>query len=268
MLLTGPNMSGKSTYIRQAAIITLMAQIGSFVPASAATMGLVDRIFTRIGLQDDLSSGHSTFMVEMVETAAILNHATPRSLVILDEIGRGTSTYDGLAIAWAVAEHFHSNPSLGCKTFFATHYHELTELADYLPQVKNFNVAVTEEESEVIFLHQILPGSTNRSYGIHVARLAGLPHQVIQRAWEALDQLEHGNNPPGKDGQISHKKRSKRTVKAPYDETASQHSPQLSMFDSPKQYILQDILDIDISNLTPLQAINRLYEIQTKLKDK
>ena len=177
VVLTGPNMAGKSTYIRQAAIIVLMAQIGSFVPADEATIGLVDRIFTRVGLQDDLATGQSTFMVEMVETASILNQATPRSLVILDEIGRGTSTYDGLSIARSVIEHLHNNPRLGCKSLFATHYHELTELARTLPGVRNFSVAVTEEEGRVVFLHRIVPGGADRSYGVHVAQLAGLPRQ-------------------------------------------------------------------------------------------
>ena len=173
MVLTGPNMAGKSTYIRQVAIITLMAQIGSFVPASEATIGLVDRIFTRVGLQDDLATGQSTFMVEMVETAAILNQATPRSLVILDEIGRGTSTYDGLAIARSVIEHIHNDPRLGCKTLFATHYHELTQLSANLPGVRNCSVAVTEDGDSVVFLHKIVQGGTDKSYGVHVAQLAG-----------------------------------------------------------------------------------------------
>ena len=175
VLLTGPNMAGKSTFIRQAAIIVLMAQVGSYVPASEATIGLVDRIFTRVGLQDDLTTGQSTFMVEMVETAAILNQATPRSLVVLDEIGRGTSTYDGLSIARSVIEHLHNDQRLGCKTLFATHYHELTELAGTLPGVRNFTVAVTEEDGDVVFLHRIVPGGADKSYGVHVARLAGLP---------------------------------------------------------------------------------------------
>ena len=192
IVLTGPNMSGKSTYIRQVALITLMAQVGSFVPADSATIGAVDRIFTRVGLQDDLAVGQSTFMVEMVETAVIIHHATPRSLVILDEIGRGTSTYDGLAIARAVAEYIHSHPRLGCKTLFATHYHELTQLAEVLPRARNYNVAVSEEQGEVVFLRRIVPGGADRSYGVYVARLAGLPGAVINRAWEVLSELENG----------------------------------------------------------------------------
>ncbi|MBI4497926.1 MAG: DNA mismatch repair protein MutS, partial [Chloroflexi bacterium] len=189
LVLTGPNMSGKSTYLRQVALIVLMAQIGSFVPADHATIGLVDRIFTRVGAQDDLATGQSTFMVEMVETANILHHATPRSLIILDEIGRGTSTYDGMAIARAVVEYLHNHPRLGAKTLFATHYHELTELAQLLPRVKNYHFAVAEEEGRAIFLRRLVPGGADKSYGIHVAQLAGLPRPVIGRAQEILAQL-------------------------------------------------------------------------------
>ncbi|GAG99604.1 unnamed protein product, partial [marine sediment metagenome] len=183
-------MSGKSTYLRQVALIVLLAQIGSFVPAASATIGLVDRIFTRIGAREDIAAGQSTFMVEMVETANILNNATPRSLIILDEIGRGTSTYDGLSIAQAVAEYIHNYPKLGAKTLFATHYHELVELASFLPRVKNFNVAVAEEGGEVIFLYKIVPGGVDKSYGIHVAKLAGLPKSVLHRSQEVLEELE------------------------------------------------------------------------------
>jgi DNA mismatch repair protein MutS len=187
LIITGPNMAGKSTYIRQVALLVVMAQVGSFIPATKATVGLVDRIFTRIGATDDLSRGQSTFMVEMNETANILNNATPKSLVVLDEIGRGTSTFDGLSIAWAVAEYLHQ---AGAKTLFATHYHELTDLATMLPRVKNYNVAVREWHDQVIFLHKILPGGTDKSYGIQVARLAGLPKEVIARAKEVLANLE------------------------------------------------------------------------------
>ena len=183
-------MAGKSTYLRQVALITLMAQIGSYVPAEAATIGRVDRIFTRIGAQDDLATGQSTFMVEMVETANILHHATPRSLVILDEIGRGTSTYDGLAIARAVVEYLHNNKRCGARTLFATHYHELVEVAQLLPRIRCLNVAVTEEHGKVVFLRKIVPGGADRSYGIHVAQLAGIPRPVIHRAQEILEELE------------------------------------------------------------------------------
>ncbi|MEX2144569.1 MAG: DNA mismatch repair protein MutS, partial [Anaerolineales bacterium] len=189
-LITGPNMSGKSTYLRQVALIVLMAQMGGFVPAAVARIGLVDRIFTRIGAQDEIHAGQSTFMVEMVETASILHHATPRSLLILDEIGRGTSTYDGLSIAWAVIEYIHNHPKLRARTLFATHYHELTQLAAQLPGVRNYNVAVSEADGRVVFLHKIIPGGADRSYGIHVGQLAGLPQPVLHRAQEILKELE------------------------------------------------------------------------------
>ncbi len=245
IVLTGPNMAGKSTYIRQVAIIVLMAQIGSFVPADVAVVGLVDRIFTRVGLQDDLATGQSTFMVEMVETAAILNQATPRSLVILDEIGRGTSTYDGLSIARSVIEHLHNDPRLGCKSLFATHYHELTELAHTLPGVRNFSVDVREEDGKVVFLHRIVPGGADRSYGVHVAQLAGLPRAVVNRAWEVLDQLES----TGARG------------KAPTAGGRAETAVQMSLF-SPEQPLTDALLSLDIANLTPLEAINKLYELQ------
>ena len=189
-IITGPNMSGKSTYLRQTALIVLMAQMGSFVPASSAKIGLVDRIFTRIGAQDEIHAGQSTFMVEMIEAANILHHATSRSLLILDEIGRGTSTYDGLSIAWGIIEYIHNHPHLRSKTLFATHYHELTQLADLLPGVRNYNVAVTEADGKVVFLHKIVAGGADKSYGIHVAQLAGLPAPVIQRANEIMLELE------------------------------------------------------------------------------
>ncbi len=189
-IITGPNMSGKSTFLRQVALIVLMAQMGSFVPAASARIGLVDRIFTRIGAQDEIHAGQSTFMVEMIEAANILHHATQRSLLILDEIGRGTSTYDGVSIAWAVVEYIHNHPRLRSRTLFATHYHELTQLSELLPGVRNYNVAVSESEGKVVFLHKIVPGGADRSYGIHVAQLAGLPAPVIQRAAEILQQLE------------------------------------------------------------------------------
>ena len=190
IMLTGPNMAGKSTYLRQVALIALMAQTGSFVPAREARIGVVDRMFSRVGALDDIAAGHSTFMVEMLETAAMLHQATPRSLLIFDEIGRGTSTYDGMAIARAVAEFVHNRPDAKARTLFATHYHELTALADTLPRVRNFNVAVAEEGGGVVFLHRILPGGADRSYGVHVAQLAGLPRAVVARAQELLEELE------------------------------------------------------------------------------
>ena len=254
VVLTGPNMAGKSTYIRQVALIVLMAQIGSFVPAESATIGLVDRIFTRVGLQDDLATGQSTFMIEMVETAAILNQATSRSLVILDEIGRGTSTYDGLSIARSVVEYMHNSPRLGCKTLFATHYHELTQLANTVPRVRNYTVAVSEEGSDVVFLHRIVPGGADKSYGIHVAQLAGLPRTVINRAWEVLRDLE-GDGAP--------RKGSSRATRAKGEAAATL---QMSLFNESSP-LVEELLRVDVSNLTPLEAINVLYELQEKAKN-
>jgi DNA mismatch repair protein MutS len=247
IILTGPNMSGKSTYLRQVALIILLAQIGSFVPADSANVGIVDRIFTRIGAQEDLAAGQSTFMVEMTEAANILNNATPRSFIILDEIGRGTSTYDGLSIAWAVAEFIHNHPELGTKTLFATHYHELVDLAGILPRVKNFNVAVAEEGDKVIFLHKIVPGGTDRSYGIHVAQLAGLPKSVIVRAQEVLAELE------------SHASKKTKVSRR-------EASLQIPLF--LKDSLLADeIARLDIDSMSPLEAITKLYELKRMARD-
>lgn len=240
-IITGPNMSGKSTYLRQVALIVLMSQVGSFVPADEATIGLADRIFTRIGAHDELHAGRSTFMVEMVETAEILNHATGRSLLILDEIGRGTSTYDGLSIAWAVVEYLHNHPRLKPRTLFATHYHELTGLADILPQVTNYNVAVAEEGDHVVFLHQIIPGGADRSYGIHVAQLAGLPRDIINRANEILIDLER-HAPTA-------------TIEPSYLKTAQQ----IALFPETSP-VLEELQKLDVTAMTPLEAINKLYE--------
>jgi DNA mismatch repair protein MutS len=245
IVLTGPNMSGKSTYLRQIALIVLLAQIGSFVPAQAAQIGIVDRIFTRIGARDDLAAGQSTFMVEMVETANILNNATSRSLLILDEIGRGTSTYDGLSIARAVAEYIHNYKGLGARTVFATHYHEMVALAGYLPRVRNFNVAVIEEQGKVIFLHKIVPGGVDKSYGIHVAQLAGLPKPVLQRAREVLDELESN-------GREAKPKKSKQPA---VQETLFAQQSELE----------KALAGLDINSLTPLEALNKLYELKKKL---
>jgi DNA mismatch repair protein MutS len=250
IILTGPNMSGKSTYLRQVALIILLAQIGSFVPADSANIGIVDRIFTRIGAQEDLAAGQSTFMVEMTEAANILNNATPRSFIILDEIGRGTSTYDGLSIAWAVAEFIHNHPELGAKTLFATHYHELVDLADILPRVKNFNVAVTEEGDKVIFLHKIVPGGTDKSYGIHVAQLAGLPKSVLARAQEVLAELEgHAY----KKGKVPRRKESLQIPLFPRHRQGPQLAPDL---------IRGEIARLDIDSMSPLEAITKLYELK------
>ncbi|MSP14309.1 MAG: DNA mismatch repair protein MutS [Chloroflexi bacterium] len=246
IILTGPNMSGKSTYLRQTALIVLMAQIGSFVPAEKAEIGLVDRIFTRIGAQDELSAGQSTFMVEMVETAAILHQSSRRSLLILDEVGRGTSTYDGLAIARAVLEYIHNHPRLKARTLFATHYHELTELEKGLPRVHNYNVAVMEEGERVVFLHKILPGSADRSYGIHVARLAGIPRQVLIRADEILEELEKHT------GLQTNKRRIRQVM-------------QLSLFPGADP-LRQELADLDVESLTPLEALNKLHELVQRAK--
>ena len=243
-VITGPNMSGKSTFLRQTAIISLMAQMGSFVPAEKAELGLVDRIFTRIGAQDEIHAGLSTFMVEMVETANILNNATNKSLLILDEIGRGTSTYDGVSIAWAIVEYIHNAPKLRSRTLFATHYHELTKLAETLPGVRNYNVAVSEANGEVVFLHKIIAGAADRSYGIHVAQIAGLPKPVINRANEILSLLESGDNQNA------------------LHET-SVPTEQLLLF--PETNPIVDALHaLDVDNLSPIEAINTLYSWKHK----
>ncbi len=254
IILTGPNMSGKSTYLRQVALIVLLAQIGSFVPADSAIIGLVDRIFTRVGLQDDLVTGQSTFMIEMVETANILNNATSKSLIILDEIGRGTSTYDGLSIAQAVAEYIHNHPRLGAKTLFATHYHELVELANFLPRVRNYSIAVSEEGGRVVFLRKIIPGGADKSYGIHVAQLAGLPKAVVHRAEEVLTELEM-------DGNV----KIVRNIKPRSREKGS--SAQIPLFGQ-KSPVVEEIIKLDISSMTPLEAITKLYELQRKAKER
>ena len=238
-IITGPNMSGKSTFLRQVALIVLMAQMGSFIPAASAKIGLIDRIFTRIGAQDEIHAGQSTFMVEMIEAANILNNATPRSLLILDEIGRGTSTYDGVSIAWAMIEYIHSHPSLKAYTLFATHYHELTELADLLPGVCNYNIAVSESDGKVVFLHKIIRGGADRSYGIHVAQIAGLPKPVIQRANEILKQLETSSG-----------------TTLEQNKTTQQ---QLALFPE-NNALIEAFQDLDINSLTPIEALNMLYE--------
>ena len=250
VLLTGPNMAGKSTYLRQVALIVLMAQVGSYVPAASARIGIVDRIFTRVGAQEDIASGQSTFMVEMLETANILHNATPRSLVILDEIGRGTSTYDGLAIARAVVEYLHNHAPRAAKTLFATHYHELVELAQTLPRVKNANVAVSEEGGKVVFLHRILPGGADKSYGIHVGELAGLPKAVVQRAREVLAVLESWSDGRGR--------LSRQRGRLPPPE-------QLPLL-ATKHLLSQELADLEVDAMTPLEAITKLYELREKAR--
>jgi DNA mismatch repair protein MutS len=255
MILTGPNMAGKSTYLRQVALIVLLAQIGSFVPAQRARIGLVDRIFTRIGAQDDLASGQSTFMVEMLETAAILNHASPRSLVVLDEIGRGTSTYDGLAIATAIVEFIHNTPRLGCKTLFATHYHELTALADVLPRLRNYRVDVLESGERVTFLHRVIPGGADRSYGVYVAQLAGMPRAVVRRASDVLADLERDTNA------TPHRTARRAAVSQPRDEPV-----QLTLFGTPHPAV-ERLKELEVDALSPLDALRTLYELKTLVQD-
>ncbi len=247
MLITGPNMAGKSTYIRQIALLTIMAQIGSFVPAQSATIGIADRVFARVGASDELARGQSTFMVEMVETARILNTATPQSLIILDEIGRGTSTYDGLSLAWAIVEHLHDN--VNARTFFATHYHELTQLEKSLPRVRNLNVAVKEWDEHIVFLHRIVTGGADKSYGIHVARLAGVPQSVNERAKDILVQLETDHINKYGDSKITPPRRAAKTP------------IQLTLFDFGEHPVLDKLRELDIVNLEPEQALELLKQL-------
>jgi DNA mismatch repair protein MutS len=241
VILTGPNMAGKSTFLRQAAVIVLLAQCGSFVPAESAVVGLADRIFTRVGAHDDITAGMSTFMVEMTETANILNHASRSSLVILDEVGRGTSTYDGVSIAQAVVEYLHDSPKLGCRTLFATHYHELTALAERLPRVTNQRVEVLEDGDTVRFLHQVVPGGADRSYGIHVAALAGLPSGVIARARQVLGELER---------------------QRPLEPPELQLGLPIELAPDP---LRKELEDIEPDSLSPLEALQKLYELRSRL---
>jgi DNA mismatch repair protein MutS len=243
-------MSGKSVFMRQAALLVILAQIGAFVPARSARIGLVDRILTRVGAQDNLARGQSTFLVEMVETASILHHATPRSLILLDEVGRGTSTFDGLAIAWAVTEELHDR-GRGAKVVFATHYHELTALADRLPRVRNYHVAVKEWNDEIIFLHKVRPGGTDRSYGIQVARLAGLPPAVIERAKRILGDLESER------AELS----AALAPGPPRPEAA-----QLGLFPTALDPILKELAQLDVGSLTPLRALNLLAAWQEEVR--
>jgi DNA mismatch repair protein MutS len=249
LVITGPNMAGKSTYLRQVALIVLLAQIGSYVPADAARIGLVDRIFTRIGAQDDIATGQSTFMVEMTETAHILHSATGRSLLVLDELGRGTSTYDGMSIARSVIECIHSSPRLGCRTLFATHYHELTELAGILPRVRNYHVMVAEHGGQVVFQRKVVPGTADRSYGIHVAQMAGMPPSVVRRAQEVLTVLETHSD------QVRARASSRPDVAQPRAVSAPVHPA------------LDHLKAIQIDELTPLEALTKLYELQAMVED-
>lgn len=264
-IITGPNMAGKSTYMRQTALIVLMAQIGSFVPASAANIGIVDRIFTRVGASDDLASGQSTFMVEMNEVANILRNATSNSLLILDEIGRGTSTFDGLSIAWAVVEHISNTKLIGAKTLFATHYHELTELEGKLNGVNNYCIAVKEKGDDIVFLRKIVKGGADKSYGIQVAKLAGLPDSVIDRAKEIVNELI-ANDITEVVRNISVDTSAKKRKKEHLDEV---DLSQMSLFDTINDDdIIEELRNVDIGNMTPLDALNKLYELQNKVKNR
>lgn len=261
-VITGPNMAGKSTYMRQSALIVLMAQLGSFVPADKANIGIVDRIFTRVGASDDLASGQSTFMVEMTEVANILRNATAKSLLILDEIGRGTSTFDGLSIAWAVIEHISNPKILGAKTLFATHYHELTELEGKISGVNNYCVAVKEKGDDIVFLRKIVKGGADRSYGIQVARLAGVPESVLDRAKELVEELVDSDITATVRDLTAPKKKDSIV----YDQVDME---QMSLFDTVQDDdIIQEIRELDVSNLTPMDALNFLYRMQNKIKNR
>jgi len=255
-LLTGPNMAGKSTYLRQVGLLVLMAQIGSFVPAESAEVGITDRIFTRVGSADDLTRNQSTFMVEMTETATILNNATPRSLILFDEIGRGTSTYDGLAIAWAVAEHICRSTKLRCRTIFATHYHELTALAEQTDGAANYQMAVAEREGEVTFLYRVAPGGCDDSYGIYVAHLAGVPPSVVERAKELLADIEAGNFAPMLSQILRRKIRRITPVSL----------RQASLFAEAEPPVVRELKDIKVEELSPLEALNVLARLVQMIK--
>jgi len=251
MILTGPNMAGKSTYLRQAALTVILAQTGSFVPAEFAEIGIVDRIFTRIGAGDNLAAGESTFLVEMTEVANILRHATPRSLVVLDEVGRGTSTYDGLSLAWAITEFLHETPAVAAKTLFATHYHELNRMAEQYPRLRNYRVEVEEWGDHIVFLHRITPGETDRSYGVEVARLAGIPATVVDRARHLLPTWEG----------------SKNTIAPPQIAPSILPTVQLTLFESDTQKVADALLELDLEHLTPREALDKLFEIKEMLSN-
>jgi DNA mismatch repair protein MutS len=273
VILTGPNMAGKSTYMRQVAVLTIMAQMGSFVPVREAQIGLVDRIFTRVGASDFISRGQSTFMVEMNETANILNNATDRSLIILDEIGRGTSTFDGISIAWAVAEYIHTK--IRARTLFATHYHELTELALTMDRVKNYTVAIKEWNDQIIFLRKVVEGGADKSYGIQVARLAGLPQAVIQRAKEVLANLEQAEfNELGEPVAASHLARGagekvvdREKGTGRNGEASDAPAPQLGLFATGAGLLFKEIADLNLDAMTPLDAMNKLHALKKKVSE-
>jgi DNA mismatch repair protein MutS len=262
MMITGPNMSGKSAILRQTALIVLMAQMGSFVPAESAKIGLIDKVFTRVGASDNISSGESTFMVEMNETASILNNLSNRSLILLDEIGRGTSTYDGISIAWAIAEYIHSQPTHKAKTLFATHYHELNEMTTYFSRIKNYNVSVKEKNNKIIFLRKLQEGGSEHSFGIHVARMAGMPKEVLDRANDILKKLE-------KDHELDASEK-EETPLSSFDtiKTKSKSDYQLSFFqlnDPILEQVKDELLKVDVNTLTPVEALMKLNDIKRLL---
>jgi DNA mismatch repair protein MutS len=257
MMITGPNMAGKSALLRQTALIVLLSQMGCFVPAEGARIGMVDKIFTRVGASDNISLGESTFMVEMTEAANILNNVTPRSLVLFDELGRGTSTYDGISIAWAIVEYLHEQPKARARTLFATHYHELNEMEKYFPRIKNYNVSVKEVDGKVIFLRKLVPGGAEHSFGIHVAEIAGMPKSIVKRAEEVLKQLEEDNATVGSEsGPLNSKQTGEKQQK---------DGVQLSFFqlDDPVLCQIRDeIRGLDINHLTPVEALDKLSDIK------
>lgn len=267
-VITGPNMAGKSTYMRQTALITLMAQIGSFVPAGEANIGICDRIFTRVGASDDLASGQSTFMVEMTEVANILRNATRNSLLILDEIGRGTSTFDGLSIAWAVIEHISNTKLLGAKTLFATHYHELTELEGTMSGVNNYCIAVKEQGDDIVFLRKIVKGGADKSYGIQVAKLAGVPDSVIERAKELVEELSHADITV-RAREIAENSANSQPQRRSVPRPDEVDMLQMSIFDTVKDDdIVKELKELELSTMTPIDALNTLYRLQNKLKNR
>jgi DNA mismatch repair protein MutS len=259
MIITGPNMAGKSTYIRQVAVLTLLAQTGSFIPARSAEIGIVDRIFTRVGASDDIARGQSTFMVEMNETANILNNAGPRALIILDEVGRGTSTFDGVSLAWAITEYIAQH--IGARTLFATHYHELTALALTFPTVRNFNFAVKEWNDDIVFLRKIVEGGSDKSYGIHVARLAGIPREVLDRAREVLSNLESQTLDVHDRPAIASRHASGKQDGAAAGATARQ----LDLFQDANEEVLKRLKRLDVDRMTPLEALQCLADVKKRI---
>ncbi len=256
IIITGPNMAGKSALLRQTALITLLSQIGSFVPAEQAHIGIVDKIFTRVGASDNISVGESTFMVEMNEAADILNNMTSRSLVLFDELGRGTSTYDGISIAWAIVEYIHEHPNAHAKTLFATHYHELNDMEQSFPRIKNFNVSVKEVGNKVIFLRKLVAGGSEHSFGIHVARMAGMPKNIVKRAEEILKILETEKRQEGGSATMT-------SIKTASSSKAGNYQLSFFQLDDPiLSQVRDEIVNLDVNNLTPIEALNKLNEIK------